>query len=221
MIEILFLCLVIWIIYAWKTGKFSNEYQEKNNAEFKKAWNELKQSFKPKTKVPSLLDSYEPHYFLNKKQRKKLKKEREKHAETLAKKFNTRSLVQDEKLKEQAKQDYEYTLRLRNKSKFDTNLYNSPDDLPDIPSYRYVIEYKNGKGNETVRGIDILAVHKHSNNRWYFLADTDEGERTFKSQRVIRLKDQWSQQIFATSKNIRKHLLSEYDVIEDDFFDEY
>lgn len=182
MIEILFLCLVIWIIYAWKTGKFSKEYQQKSNAELKQAWNELKQSFKQK---------------------------------------DIQADAKNEKLKIQIQQDYEYTLSLRNNSKFDTNLYNSPDDLPDIPSYRYVIEYKNGKGNETVRGIDILAVHKHSNNRWYFLADTDEGERTFKSQRVIRLKDQWSQQIFATSKNIRKHLLSEYDVIEDDFFDEY
>lgn len=111
-------------------------------------------------------------------------------------------------------------MSLRNKSKFDTKLYNSLDDLPNILLYRYVIEYKNEKGNKTVRGIDILAVHKHSNNRWYFLADTDEGERTFKSQRVIRLKDQCSQQIFATSKNIREHLLSEYEVIEDDFFDE-
>lgn len=29
MIELLFVCLIIWMLYAWKTGKFSKENQEK------------------------------------------------------------------------------------------------------------------------------------------------------------------------------------------------
>lgn len=48
MIEILFICLVVWIIYAWRTGKFKKEYQDKNNAELKQAWTDLKSSFKQK-----------------------------------------------------------------------------------------------------------------------------------------------------------------------------
>ncbi|HBM2026531.1 TPA: hypothetical protein LUK61_003435, partial [Acinetobacter baumannii] len=46
MIELLFVCLIIWMLYAWKTGKFSKENQEKNRAEFRKDWLKLKQDFK-------------------------------------------------------------------------------------------------------------------------------------------------------------------------------
>ena len=55
----------------------------------------------------------------------------------------------------------------------------------------------------------------YGNNRWYFIADTIDGERTFKSQRVISLKDQWFNNKYNSAKAIREHLLSEYDVIED------
>lgn len=182
MIEVLFVCLVAWIIYAWKTGKFSKEYQEKNNAELKQAWKELKETF---AKNNSNIDKKQDLHVIK---------------------------------------DHEYTLRLRNKticSDSEIKPYILEDDLPIIPLNRYVIEYKDSKGNITVRGIDITAVHKHyNNNRWYFLADTDDGSRTFKSQRVIKLKDQWSNQIYKTSKSIREHLLSEYEVIEDNFFDD-
>ena len=131
MIEILFVCLVIWFFYAWKTGKFSKEYQDKNNAE-------LKQSFKTTTKVITTFNDRKPHHFLNIKQKNKLKAEREKHAEILAKKFNTRSSALDEKLKEQAKKDYEYTLKLRNKtihSDSDSRSYDLEDELPVISLY--------------------------------------------------------------------------------------
>ncbi|MDH1070222.1 hypothetical protein N5B96_12170 [Acinetobacter johnsonii] len=185
MIEILFICLIIWIIYAWRTGKFSKEYQDKNNAELKKAWKELKETFTQN---------------------------------------NSKISETDKKRNLQAQKDYEYTLKLRNKtihSDSDSRSYDLEDELPVISLYRYVIEYKDGKGNNTIRGIDITAVHKHpNNNRWYFLANTDSGNRTFKSQRVIQLKDQWCNQIYKTSQSIREHLLSEYDVIEDNFFDD-
>ncbi|MBJ9903651.1 ABC-2 transporter permease [Acinetobacter bereziniae] len=89
-------------------------------------------------------------------------------------------------------------------------------ELPEYSGYRYSLEYKDRFGTLTNRGIDITAVHKnYSNNRWYFLADTNAGERTFKSQRVVRLKDQWFGKTYNTSKEIREHILSEYDVIED------
>jgi hypothetical protein len=88
--------------------------------------------------------------------------------------------------------------------------------LPEYSGYRYSLEYKDRFGILTNRGIAITAVHKHyGNNRWYFLADTNAGERTFKSQRVVRLKDQWFGKTYNTAKEIREHILSEYDVIED------
>ena len=89
------------------------------------------------------------------------------------------------------------------------------DDL-DLVGFRYVLDYKDKYGNVTSRGVDILGVHKeYGNNRWYFIADTIDGERTFKSQRVISLKDQWFNNKYNSSKAIREHLLSEYNVIED------
>lgn len=92
----------------------------------------------------------------------------------------------------------------------------SIDDDIDLAGYRYVLEYQDRHGNITTRGIDITGVHKeYGNNRWYFLADTLDGERTFKSQRVISLKDQWFVKTYSTAKEVREHILSEYDVIED------
>lgn len=89
------------------------------------------------------------------------------------------------------------------------------DDI-DLAGFRYVLDYKDKYGNVTTRGVDILGVHKvYGNNRWYFIADTIDGERTFKSQRVISLKDQWFNTKYNSSKAIREHILSEYDVIED------
>lgn len=89
------------------------------------------------------------------------------------------------------------------------------DDL-DLVGFRYVLDYKDKYGNVTSRGVDILGVHKeYGNNRWYFIANTIDGERTFKSQRVISLKDQWFNTKYNSSKAIREHILSEYDVIED------
>lgn len=89
------------------------------------------------------------------------------------------------------------------------------DDI-DLAGFRYVLDYKDRFGNVTTRGIDIIGVHKeYGNNRWYFFAETIEGERTFKSQRVMRLKDQWFNQEFTTAKAIREHILSEYEVIQD------
>ena len=42
------------------------------------------------------------------------------------------------------------------------------DDI-DLAGFRYVLDYKDRFGNVTIRGIDIIGVHKeYGNNRWYF-----------------------------------------------------
>lgn len=178
MIELLFVCLIIWMFYAWKTGKFSKENQEKNRAEFRKDWLKLKQDFK--------------------------------------KAFTNSKSIEEDKLKLQAKKDYEYSLKLLGKSKPANSIPHSSTNyghLPNIQYYRYVLEYKDSNGKITIRGVDITTVHKgYQNTRWYFNADTDDGERTFKSQRVIRLKDQWTNTVYETAEEIRKHLLSEHPI---------
>ena len=89
------------------------------------------------------------------------------------------------------------------------------DDL-DLAGFRYVLKYKDRFGNVTTRGVDITGVHKeYGNNRWYFFANTIKGIKTFKSQRVISLKDQWYSQTYSTPQTVREHLLASYDVIED------
>lgn len=83
--------------------------------------------------------------------------------------------------------------------------------------YRYDLYYKDRFGNETMREIDIISIRKaDGNNRWYFEADTEDGDRTFKSQRVIELKDNWTGEKYDTAKAIREHLLDEYPVFDDD-----
>ncbi|MCU4483651.1 hypothetical protein [Acinetobacter ursingii] len=229
MIEILFICLVIWILYAWKTGKFSKESKEKNRAELKRDWNQLKQDFKVGFKKSESKpdddrkdDISKP--ILTQKQRELEQKKRIKHAEELAKKHGTRSDVIDEEKRElQAQIDYEYTLKLLGKS--GTLRYNDDDtiyrSLPKISNYRYVLEYRDASGSVTIRGIDITRIHKgYQNTRWYFEADTDDGERTFKSQRVMRLKDQWTDTTYDTSKEIRNHILSAHNISEIIFDDE-
>ncbi|WP_318342452.1 hypothetical protein [Acinetobacter sp. 16] len=217
MIEILFICLVIWILYAWKTGKFSKESQEKNRAELKRDWNKLKQNFKTSFKKPESKPDDDrkdeiSKPILTQKQRELQKKERIKYAEELAKKHGTRSeVIDEEKRKLQAQRDYEYTLKLLGQS--GTSRYTDDDtvyrSLPEIPYYRYVLEYRDASGSVTIRGIDITRIHKgYQNTRWYFEADTDDGERTFKSQRVIRLKDQWTDVTYNTAEEIRQHLLT-------------
>lgn len=147
MIEILFICLVVWIIYAWKTGKFKKEYQNKNNAKLKQEWGEIKDQYKNGLKI---------------------------------------------------------NVQSKSSSK-----------------YRYNLEYLDRFGSPSVREVNIIIVHKYiGNNRWYFLAETEDGERTFKSQRVICLTDQWNNRIFDNSSEIRNHLLSEYEVSENDFYED-
>lgn len=219
MIEILFICLVIWIIYAWKTGKFSQENQDKNQAKLEQDWDKLKQDFKTtfessKNKNELSLSEDTSDSILSQKQKKLSLKERIKHAEELAKKHGTQSeVINEEKRKLQSQKDYEYTLKLLGKS--GTSHYTDDDSsyrsLPKIPNYRYVLEYRDASGSVTIRGIDITSVHKsYQNTRWYFETDTDDGERTFKSQRVIRLKDQWTNTTYDTAKEVREHLLDEY-----------
>lgn len=97
------------------------------------------------------------------------------------------------------------------------NKDDSIDDDVNLVGFRYVLDYQDRHGNITTRGINITGVHKeYGNNRWYFLADTTDGERTFKSQRVISIKDQWFDKTYSTAKEVREHILSEYDVIVDD-----
>lgn len=89
------------------------------------------------------------------------------------------------------------------------------DDL-DLVGFRYVLKYKDRHGGVTTRGVDITGVHKeYGNKRWYFFAKTVAGIKTFKSQRVICLKDQWYGEIYNTPQAIREHLLANYDVVED------
>lgn len=82
----------------------------------------------------------------------------------------------------------------------------------EISGFRYALNYKDRNGNVTTRGVDITKVYKvYGYNRWYFKADTLDGERTFKSERVISLRDQWFNKRYSSSKTIREYLLSEYD----------
>ncbi|MEB3755102.1 hypothetical protein [Acinetobacter sp. MD2(2019)] len=221
MIEIFLICLIAWIIYAWKTGKFSKEYQEKNNAELKQAWNKLKHDFKKpfntaNNNAGSPINDGDTPPVLAPKAKPLSLKERQKQADELAKKLGTRSeVIDEEKRKLQAQRDYEYTLKLLGKS--GTSRYTDDDttyrSLPKFSNYRYVLEYRDASGSVTIRGIDIISVHKgYQNTRWYFEADTEDGERTFKSQRVIRLKDQWTNTIYATAEQVREHLLANYDI---------
>lgn len=228
MIEILFICLVIWIIYAWKTGKFSKENQDKNRAKLEQDWDKLKQDFRilfttsKNTVEPPVAQDSPP--ILSQKQKKLSLKNRIKHAEELARKHGTQSeVINEEKRKLQSQKDYEYTLKLLGKSS--ASRYTEDDgsyhSLSKIPYYRYVLEYRDANGNVTVRGIDITSVYKgYQNTRWYFKADTDDGERTFKSQRVIRLKDQWTNTTYDTAKEVREHILTEHSVTEIFFDDE-
>ena len=86
--------------------------------------------------------------------------------------------------------------------------------------YRYELDYKDRFGNITTRNIDVIGVQKEwSNNRWYFIADTSEGERTFKSERVRELRDNWTGETFKTSKAIRDHLVKNYPETDNAFDD--
>lgn len=215
MIIFLILLFCFWVFYAVVTGQFSKENKEKRDAKLKKDWAQLKQDFKRdvlKQKLENTTKTSDiPGEILSKKQRNRSQQEREKYANDLANKLGTRSeVLNEEKRKLQAQKDYEYTLKLLGKSKTysfenDSSTYTP---LPKIPFYRYVLEYKNAYGSITIRGIDITHVHKgYYKTRWYFDADTDDGERTFKSQRVIRLKDQNTGITYDTAKEIREHIL--------------
>ncbi|UOG18656.1 hypothetical protein [Acinetobacter sp. PK01] len=86
--------------------------------------------------------------------------------------------------------------------------------------YRYELDYKDRFGKVTTRFIDVTGVQKEwGNNRWYFVADTAEGERTFKSERVIELRDNWTGDVFSTSKSVRDHLVKNYPEVDDAFED--
>ncbi|HFF4527988.1 hypothetical protein [Acinetobacter baumannii] len=86
--------------------------------------------------------------------------------------------------------------------------------------YRYELDYKDRFGNITTRNIDVVAIQKElGNNRWYFVADTPEGERTFKSERVRELRDSWTGEIYKTSKSIREHLVKNYPETDNAFDD--
>lgn len=229
MIEILFIFLVVWILYSWKTGKFSKENQEKNREELKRDWNKFKQHFKTgfknhKAEPVNYQKDEISKPILSQKQIELEQKKRVKHAEELAEKHGTRSEVMDEeKRKLQAQRDYEYTLKLLRKPEvshyIDDDIHHR--NLPEIPYYRYVLEYRDASGSITIRGINITIVYKgYQNTRWYFKADTDDGERTFKSQRVMRLKDQWTNTLYETVKGVREHILNEYTLMNISLDDE-
>lgn len=206
MIEILFICLIAWGFYAWRTGKFKKEYQDKNNAELKKAWTDLKENLKstnPNSAMSDGIDNRNREQILSQKQRKLSLKKRENHAELLANKFATRTQIPEITISHQK-------LSTQNPIKQTTHHI-----------YRYLIEYQDRHGNISERHINILVIHKlYNNNRWYFLADTDDGERTFKSERVICLTDHWHNRIYRNTTEIRNHLLSEYEVSEKDFYED-
>ena len=91
----------------------------------------------------------------------------------------------------------------------------NPADL-----FRYELDYKDRFGNKTTRYIDVIAVQKEwGNNRWYFVADTEDGERTFKSERVIELRDSWTGEVFSSSKSVREHIVKNYPETDDAFDD--
>lgn len=220
MIEILFIFLLIWIFYAWKAGKFSKKMQEKNREELKRDWNKFKQHFKTgfknhKAEPVNYQKDEISKPILSQKQRELQQKQILKYAEELEKKHGTRCEVIDEN---NQKDRNEYNWLILKKSNQEDYISNT---LPDISFYRYVLEYKDASGNITIRGIDISLVYKgYQNTRWYFKADTDDGERTFKSQRVMRLKDQWTATTYETAREVREHILSEHRISESIFDDE-
>ncbi|MBF7687725.1 hypothetical protein [Acinetobacter rathckeae] len=201
MIIFFILLFCFWLFYAVVTGQFSKENQEKNNAKFKKDWANLKEDFKRdvlKQKPENTTSNDDlPSKILSQKQISRSQQEREKYANDLANKLGTRSeVIDEEKRKLQPQKDYDWDIYTH---------------LPKIPLYRYILKYEDAHENITIRGIDITHVYKrYENNKWYFDADTDDGERTFQSQRVILLKDQWTSTTYKTSKDVREHILDEH-----------
>lgn len=210
MVEILFICLVVWIIYAWKTGKFSKEYQDKNNAEMKKEWIELKQDFKPKNNSIKLEQVSSPT--LSQKQRKKSQEERIKEAEKLAEKLGTKSQIQDEKFRKQAQKDYEYTLKILGKSKTDTSLnYDdySFSDSHDEPEFE--ISYNNPPSFRKIKIYELYS--KKYDGEFFTYVDaycfSAEDDRTFRIDRINHIEELNTGNFYFSTKDI-KQILKKY-----------
>ncbi|MGI1191482.1 WYL domain-containing protein [Acinetobacter baumannii] len=167
MIEILFICLVVWIIYAWKTGKFKKEYQDKNNAELEQSEN-----------GENLLTVSS----LSQKQKKSSLKQREKYAEELAKKHGTRTQNTEITIPHQK-------ISINNTQKNDIENHNDEFYTPE-----YEITYQSMGKDITTRDICFLELTKKEfdNHKYYYLEafcfETQE-LRSFRVDRIIKLYD--------------------------------
>ena len=184
MIEILFICLVVWIIYAWRTGKFKKEYQDKNNAELKQAWTDLKGSFKPNNidSLKSDINTEDTKPILSQKQQKLSLKEREKHAELLGKKFGTRTQSPEISIPHQK-------ISIKNTQNNNIEIHNDKFYTPE-----YEITYQSMGKNITTRDICFLELTKKEfdNHDYYYVEafcfETQE-LRSFRVDRIIKLYD--------------------------------
>ena len=182
MIEILFICLVLWIIYAWKSGKFKKEYQDKNNTELKQAWNDLKQGFKTKNKVMLDTDTAESNQFPSQKQKNNFLKNREKYAEELAKKHGTRTQIPEIAIPHQ---------KISIKNTQNNNIENHNDEFY---TREYEITYQSMGKNITTRDIEFLELTTKdfdSQKFYYIEAFCFEAQelRSFRVDRIIDLYD--------------------------------
>ncbi len=128
-------------------------------------------------------------------------------------------LVENKPVQQPDSIDWQKIQELMKDDEFDSEIVDKSAD-GNSSLYRYELDYKDRFGNKTTRYIDVIAVQKEwGNNRWYFVADTEEGERTFKSERVIELRDSWTGEVFSTSKSVREHIVKNYPETDDAFDD--
>ena len=167
MIEILFICLVVWIIYAWKTGKFKKEYSDKNSAELEQSEND-----------ENLLTVSS----LSQKQKKSSLKQREKYAEELAKKHGTRTQNPEITIPHQK-------ISLKNTQNNDIENHND-----EFYTLEYEITYQSMGKDITTRDICFLELTKKEfdNNNYYYVEafcfETHE-LRSFRVDRIVELYD--------------------------------
>ena len=167
MIEILCICLVLWIIYAWKSGKFKKEYQDKNNVELKQVENN-----------ENLLAVSS----LSQKKKKLSLKQREKYAEELAKKHGTRTQNPEIAIPHQ---------KISIKNTQNNNIENHNDEFY-TPEYE--ITYQSMGKNITTRDIEFLELTTKdfdSQKFYYIEAFCFEAQelRSFRVNRIIDLYD--------------------------------
>ncbi|MFC2996339.1 WYL domain-containing protein [Acinetobacter sichuanensis] len=197
MIEILSIFLVAWIIYAWKTGKFKKEYQEKNNEELKKTWTDLKQSLKSTNSnllTSDDLNNKKSEKTLSQKQQKLSLKEHKKHAKLLAHKFDTRTQIP------------EITIQHKRISPKCTS-NNKNTHLNDFYTPEFEITYQSMGNHISIRDICFLELIKKDfeHNEYYYVEAfcfSSNDLRSFRVDRIIKIYDYESNKEYLDYKEI-------------------